>query len=208
MTLFIMNLDIFKKLAKLFNENGFSLFMIGGTSRDYLLKLEVYDYDFVSDATPKDMKKFLPDANYSFEKYGSVKIKLDGVHADITTFRKEEEYLDYRHPSKITYVKTILEDYVRRDFTINAIYIDKDMKVIDPSGGLEDLKNKVIRFIGDPETRIKEDPLRILRAERFKEKLNFRIEEKSLAAINKYRYLLDKLNPDKIKEEQRKLKVK
>ena len=208
MTLFIMYLDIFKRLAKLFNENGFSLFMIGGTSRDYLLKLEVYDYDFVSDATPKDMKKFLPDANYSFEKYGSVKIKLDGVHADITTFRKEEEYLDYRHPSKITYVKTILEDYVRRDFTINAIYIDKDMKVIDPSGGLEDLKNKVIRFIGDPETRIKEDPLRILRAERFKEKLNFRIEEKSLAAINKYRYLLDKLNPDKIKEEQRKLKVK
>lgn len=208
MTLFIMYLDIFKRLAKLFNENGFSLFMIGGTSRDYLLKLEVFDYDFVSDATPEDMKKFLPDANYSFEKYGSVKIKLDGVHADITTFRKEEEYLDYRHPSKITYVKTILEDYVRRDFTINAIYIDKDMKVIDPSGGLEDLKNKVIRFIGDPETRIKEDPLRILRAERFKEKLNFRIEEKSLAAINKYRYLLDKLNPDKIKEEQRKLKVK
>ena len=208
MTLFIMNLDIFKKLAKLFNENGFSLFMIGGTSRDYLLKLEVFDYDFVSDATPEDMKKFLPDANYSFEKYGSVKVKLDGVHADITTFRKEEGYLDYRHPNKITYVKTILEDYVRRDFTINAIYIDKDMKVIDPSGGLEDLKNKVIRFIGDPETRIKEDPLRILRAERFKEKLNFRIEEKSLAAINKYRYLLDKLNPDKIKEEQRKLKVK
>ena len=82
------------------------------------------------------------------------------------------------------------------------------MKVIDPSGGLEDLKNKVIRFIGDPETRIKEDPLRILRAERFKEKLNFRIEEKSLDAINKFRYLLDKLNPDKIKEEQRKLKVK
>lgn len=208
MTLFIMNLDIFKKLAKLFNENGFSLFMIGGTSRDYLLNLEVYDYDFVSDATPEDMKKFLPDANYHFEKYGSVKVKIDGVHVDTTTFRKEEGYLDYRHPSKITYVKSIDEDYVRRDFTINAIYIDKDMKVIDPSGGLVDLKNKTIRFIGDPETRIKEDPLRILRAERFKEKLNFRIEEKSLFAINKYRYLLDKLNPDKIKEEQRKLKVK
>lgn len=203
-----MNLNIFKSLAKLFKENGFSLFMIGGTSRDYLLNLEVYDYDFVSDATPEDMKKFLPDANYHFEKYGSVKVKIDGVHVDITTFRKEEGYLDYRHPSKITYVKSIDEDYVRRDFTINAIYINKDMKVIDPSGGLVDLKNKTIRFIGDPETRIKEDPLRILRAERFKEKLNFKIEEKSLLAINKYRYLLDKLNPDKIKEEQRKLKVK
>ena len=208
MTLFIMNLNIFKKLANLFNENGFSLFIIGGTSRDYLLGLEVLDYDFVSDATPEDMKKFLPDANYHFEKYGSVKVKVDGVHVDITTFRKEEGYLDYRHPSKITYVKTIEEDYIRRDFTINAIYIDKDMQVIDPSGGLNDLKNKTIRFIGDPETRIKEDPLRILRAERFKEKLNFKIEEESLEAINKYRYLLDKLNPEKIKEELRKLNLK
>lgn len=203
-----MNLNIFNKLANLFNENGFSLFMIGGTSRDYLLNLEVLDYDFVSDATPEDMKKFLPEANYHFEKYGSVKVKIDGVHVDITAFRKEEGYLDYRHPSKITYVKSIDEDYVRRDFTINAIYIDKDMKVIDPSGGLIDLKNKTIRFIGDPETRIKEDPLRILRAERFKEKLNFKIEEKSLLAINKYRYLLDKLNPEKIKEELRKLNLK
>lgn len=208
MTLFIMNLNIFKSLAKLFKENGFSLFMIGGTSRDYLLKLEVLDYDFVSDATPEDMKKFLPDANYHFEKYGSVRLKIDGVHVDITTFRSEGEYLDFRHPSNVKYVKTIEEDFVRRDFTINAIYIDEDMKCIDPSGGLIDLKNRVIRFIGDPIKRIKEDPLRILRAERFKEKLNFEIEEKSLEAINKYRYLLDKLNPEKVKEELRKLNHK
>ena len=203
-----MNLNIFKSLAKLFKENGFSLFMIGGTSRDYLLKLELFDYDFVSDATPEDMKKFLPDANYHFEKYGSVRLKIDGVHVDITTFRSEGEYLDFRHPNSVRYVKTIEEDFVRRDFTINAIYIDEDMKCIDPSGGLIDLKNRVIRFIGDPIKRIKEDPLRILRAERFKEKLNFEIEEKSLEAINKYRYLLDKLNPEKVKEELRKLNHK
>lgn len=203
-----MNLNLFKSLAKLFKENGFSLFMIGGTSRDYLLNLEVLDYDFVSDATPEDMKKFLPDANYHFEKYGSVKLKIDGVHVDITTFRSEGEYLDFRHPNSVKYVKTIEEDFVRRDFTINAIYIDEDMKCIDPSGGLIDLKNKVIRFIGDPIKRIKEDPLRILRAERFKEKLNFEIEEKSLGVINKYRYLLDKLNPEKVKEELRKLNHK
>lgn len=203
-----MDLNIFKSLAKIFKENGFSLFMIGGTSRDYLLKLDVLDYDFVSDATPEDMKKFLPDANYHFEKYGSVRLKIDGVHVDITTFRSEGEYLDFRHPNSVKYVKTIEEDFVRRDFTINAIYIDEDMKCIDPSGGLIDLKNRVIRFIGDPIKRIKEDPLRILRAERFKEKLNFEIEEKSLEAINKYRYLLDKLNPEKVKEELRKLNHK
>jgi len=203
-----MNLNLFKSLAKLFKENGFSLFMIGGTSRDYLLNLEVLDYDFVSDATPGDMKKFLPQANYHFEKYGSVRLKIGGVHVDITTFRSEGEYLDFRHPNSVKYVKTIEEDFVRRDFTINAIYIDEDMKCIDPSGGLNDLKNRTIRFIGDPIKRIKEDPLRILRAERFKEKLNFEIEEKSLEAINKYRYLLDKLNPEKVKEELRKLNHK
>ena len=201
MTLFIMNLEVFKKLAKLFNDNNYRLFMIGGTSRDYLLNKEVYDYDFVSDATPDDMKEFLKDANYHFEKYGSVRVKVDNVHVDITTLREEDSYLDSRHPSKIRFVK---EDYVRRDFTINAIYMDENLKVIDPSNGLVDLKNKTIRFIGDPEIRIKEDPLRILRAERFSKKLNFVIEPKSLEAIQKYRYLLDKINPEKIKEELRK----
>ena len=200
-----MNKEIFLKLAKLFNDNGFRLYMIGGTTRDYLLKKEVFDYDFVSDATPEEMKKFLLDANFTFAKFGSVKVKVDGVHVDITTLREEGEYLDYRHPSKITYVRDIEKDYVRRDFTINAIYMDEKFNIIDPSNGVEDLNNKVIRFIGDPETRIKEDPLRILRAERFETKLNFIIEDKSLMAIKKYRYLLDKINPEKIKEEMRKL---
>lgn len=204
MTLFIMNKEIFTKLAKVFNDHGYRLYMIGGTTRDYLLNKEVLDYDFVSDATPKEMKKFLPDANYQFERFGTVRVKVDGVHVDITTLRTEGEYLDYRHPSKITYVKDINKDYVRRDFTINAIYMDENFNIIDPSYGVEDLKNGIIRFIGDPEKRIQEDPLRILRAERFETKLNFIIEDKSLMAIKKYRYLLDKINPDKIREEERK----
>ena len=147
------------------------------------------------------MKSFLKDANYQFAKFGSVRIKVDRIHIDITTLRKEGEYLDYRHPSSITYVKSLDEDYVRRDFTVNAIYMDEHFKIIDPSNGVKDLENKLIRFIGEPEKRIKEDPLRILRAERFAKKLNFEIEENSKASIEKYRYLLDKINPDKIKEE-------
>lgn len=200
-----MNKDIFNKLAKLFNDNGYRLFMVGGTVRDYLLNKEVLDYDFVSDATPSEMKIFLKDGNYHFEKFGTVRVKIDGVHVDITTFRTEGEYDDFRHPSKISFVKTIEEDYIRRDFTINAIYMDEKYNVIDPSKqGLEDLKNHIIRFIGEPEKRIKEDPLRILRAERFELKLNFVIEDNSLIAIKKLRYLLDKINPEKIKEEYRK----
>lgn len=203
-----MNKEIFTKLAKLFNDNGYRLFIIGGTSRDYLLNRKVDDYDFVSDATPDDMKRFLEDANYHFEKYGSVRTKVDGVHVDITTLREEGDYLDSRHPSKISYVKEIEKDYIRRDFTINAIYLDEKLNVIDPSNGISDLKNGVIRFIGEPEKRIKEDPLRILRAERFAKKLNFVIEPKSLEAIEKNRHLLDKINPDKIREEIRKSNLK
>ena len=199
-----MNKQIFEKLNKIFEANGFELFMIGGTSRDYLLNLEVLDYDFVTNAKPEEMEKFLENPNMTFAKFGSVSTKVDGVKVDIVTFRKEEGYSDFRHPAKITFVNNIKEDYKRRDFTINAIYIDKNFDIIDPSNGVEDIKNKIIRFIGDPETRIKEDPLRICRAERFAKKLNFEIEPKSLEAIKKYRYLLDKLNPEKIKEEVRK----
>ncbi|MCQ2801727.1 MAG: CCA tRNA nucleotidyltransferase [Bacilli bacterium] len=201
-----MNKEIFTKLVNIFNENGYRLYMIGGTTRDYLLGLDVFDFDFVTDATPEEIKTFLPNADFTFAKFGSVRVKVNGVKVDVTTLRVEEDYEDFRHPGKIRFVKTIEEDYVRRDFTINAIYIDEDFKVIDPSHGLEDLNNKLIRFIGDPEKRIKEDPLRILRANRFANKLGFKIEENSQKAMEKLNYLLDKLNPDKIKEEERKSK--
>lgn len=199
-----MKLEIFKTLSTLFSDNGFVLYIVGGTSRDYLLGKEFFDYDFVTNATPEEMKKFLLEADYTFAKFGSVKVKVCDTKCDVVTFRKEEDYKDYRHPTKISYVSSLEEDYVRRDFTINAIYIDKDLKIHDPSNGVKDLKNCTIRFIGNPETRIKEDPLRILRAERFAKKLNFKFEEKTQEAIIKYRYLLDKLNPDKIKEELKK----
>ena len=201
-----MNKEIFTKLVCIFKENGYRLYMIGGTTRDYLLGLDVFDFDFVTDATPEEIKTFLPDADFTFAKFGSVRVKVDGVKVDVTTLRVEEDYEDFRHPGKIRFVKTIEEDYVRRDFTINAIYIDEDFKIIDPSNGLEDLENKLIRFIGDPEKRIKEDPLRILRAKRFANKLGFKVEENSQKAIEKLEYLLDKLNPEKIKEEERKSK--
>jgi tRNA nucleotidyltransferase/poly(A) polymerase len=104
----------------------------------------------------------------------------------------------------VIFVKTPEEDYVRRDFTINALYLTAENQVLDYCGGQEDLKNKVIRFVGDPEVRVQEDPLRILRAERFAASLSFTIEAKSQAAIDKYRYLIERLNPAKIKEEERK----
>ena len=201
-----MQNELFKFLDKVFKENGFSIFEVGGSVRDELLGLEVFDFDFATDATPEEMIKFLPDANDTFAKYGCIKYKGEHGRAEITTFRIEESYDDFRHPNKICFVKSLNEDYKRRDFTINAIYKDINGKIYDPSRGVEDLKNKTIRFIGDPDTRIKEDPLRILRAKRFASKLGFEIESESAKAMEKLAYLLEKLNPEKIKEEERKFK--
>lgn len=200
-----MQNELFKFLNQKFKENGFSIFEVGGSVRDEILNIEAYDFDFATDATPEEIIKFLPNTNTIFAKYGCIKYKGEFGKAEITTFRAEGDYKDFRHPSSIKFVKTIDEDYKRRDFTINAIYKDYEGNYYDPSNGISDLKKGVIRFIGDPETRIKEDPLRIIRAKRFAAKLGFEIEENSLKAMEKLGYLLEKLNPDKIRDEERKI---
>lgn len=197
---------VFEELKKLFKGTGFRIYMVGGTVRDLLLGLKVADYDFVTDATPDEMKGFLPGISSVFAKFGCVRMKISGYDVDITTLREEGEYDDSRHPSYVKFVKDLEIDYRRRDFTINGMYIDEDYKLIDLCGGLSDLNNKIIRFIGDPETRIKEDPLRILRAKRFAMLFGFEIEEKSKKALEMNMSLLEKLNPEKIKEEERKAK--
>ena len=200
------NLETFEKLFNLFFENGYSLFMVGGTVRDYLLGLELFDMDVVTNATPEDMKKFLPTADYTFARFGSVKYKLDDVKFDITTLRKEAGYIDARHPNKIIFCDSLEEDVRRRDFTINGLYMDNNFKVYDFVGGQLDLENKIIRMIGDPDKRIKEDPLRIIRALRFSIEFGFSIGEDLQKSIENNKELLKKLNPEKVKEELHKSK--
>ena len=199
-----MSIEAFDYLKDLFRKNGFRLYVVGGTVRDFLLGKEITDLDFVTDATPEDEMKFIPEGDFTFKKFGAVRYPFKGKHIDITTLRQEGEYNDSRHPSSVIFVKDPKLDYVRRDFTINAMYLDEEYNVIDFSTGQEDLKKKLIRFIGDPHKRIEEDPLRIARAERFAKTLGFEIEEKTLEAIKDKRDLLAKLNPEKLKEEQRK----
>lgn len=201
-----MNKNVFDKVALIFNQHGHRLYMVGGATRDFLLERPILDYDFVTDATPDEMKTFLKDADYTFARFGTVRLKVNHVKVDITTLRVESEYTDYRHPSKVTFTRSIKEDYVRRDFTINAIYMDEEYNIIDYCGGLQDLNNKLIRFIGDPDKRIKEDPLRIIRAERFEKKLGFKIEDETFKAIERNRHLIDELNPLKVEAELNKMK--
>lgn len=201
-------LALFDDIATLFNKHGFKLFMVGGTSRDFLLEREILDFDFATDATPEEMKVFLPDANYRFSEFGTVSIKVDGIILEITTLRVEGDYIDYRHPASITFVKEPRLDYVRRDFTVNAIYIDEHYNILDFSTGLVDLHDNVIKMIGDPTTRFQEDPLRIIRALRFKVKLGFRFDPILEEAIYKNAYLVANLNPQKITAEKAKVMKK
>ena len=146
------------------------------------------------------------DAIDTFKKYGFIKCHYENIKFDITTLRIEGTYKDSRHPSKIKYVTDLKKDYIRRDFTINAMYLDSYFILYDYCNGQEDLKNHLIRFVGKPKARIKEDPLRIIRAIRFALIYGFAFEEKTEKAMKKYSYLLDKLNKDKIKEEVHKIK--
>jgi tRNA nucleotidyltransferase/poly(A) polymerase len=196
--------EIFLRLSSLYAEHGHRLFLIGGTSRDLLLGIDPSDIDLVTDATPEEEKAFLPDLEMTFARFGSVHLKTEAGDIDITTLRRESGYKDSRHPSKIEFIRDLKEDSLRRDFTINALYIDCQGNVSDYHGGLEDLKNRLIRFIGDPATRIQEDPLRILRAERFAKRLGFQIEENTQKAMEEHRDLLRLLNPEKIAMEMKK----
>lgn len=182
--------------------------MIGSSSRDYLLNREIKDFDFVSDATPNEAIKFLDNnkLDLSFIKFGVIKYKYDNdIKIDIVTLRKEAGYADFRHPINIEFSKDIYVDYLRRDFTINAIYIDEKYNVIDPTNkGIEDLNNKILRAIGDPLIRFNEDPLRILRGYRFQKEYDLTIERNTLIGMINNQDLIKNLNEYKLEEEKKK----
>ena len=194
----------FFELSKIFEQKGYHLYLVGGTVRDILLNLPLADMDVVTDANPDEMKFFV-EGDYTFSRMGSVKCKVNDVRIDITTLRKEKHYKDYRHPATIRFVKDLKKDYVRRDFTINAMYMDKHFELIDYCHGLSDLNSRLIRMVGNPKKRIKEDPLRILRAIRFSLTYDFVIEPHLEKAMIQSIKLLDRLSKDKIKQEIRKI---
>ena len=196
----------FQQLADLFDKHGYRLLLVGGTVRDYLLGLPLEDMDAVSDATPEEIISFLPNVDQTFARLGSLKYKdEDGIKFDITTLRRESGYTDSRHPNKVIFVKEPEDDYPRRDFTVNAMYMDKDLKIYDFCNGQKDLKNRVLRMVGNPDQRLKEDPLRILRAIRFHLMFNLKIEKNLLEAMRDRFYLLENITDAKIRSELNKI---
>ena len=199
-------LQEFQDLAKVFNSQGYRLYLVGGTVRDYLLKLPLDDMDAVTDATPEEVLSFLPNADKTFARLGSLKYKnANSTKFDITTLRKESDYQDSRHPNNIIFVKDLKIDYLRRDFTINAMYLDEKLNVIDYCEGQKDLENKVLKMVGDPFLRLKEDPLRILRAIRFCLMFNLKIDSELYQAMQENVGLLKNITDAKIRNELNKI---
>ena len=198
------NVDI---AINLLQPAGFEAYAVGGCVRDSLLGKTPNDWDITTSAKPEDMKSVFADFHCidTGIKHGTVTVVIDGEPLEITTFRLDGEYEDNRHPKSVTFTSNLGADLGRRDFTVNAMAYSKKTGTVDLFGGQNDLKNKIIRCVGDPDRRFNEDALRILRALRFASALDFEIEEKTAQSLLKNRALLGNISEERIAKELLKL---
>ena len=200
------------KVLQTLESGGFEAYVVGGAIRDLLTDTLVKDWDFTTDATPEEIIKLFKEAYYD-NRFGTVgiaakhleeqfglKSETDKVY-EITTFRSESEYSDKRRPDKVTWGKSLKDDLKRRDFTINAMALDKKLKLIDPFEGEKDLDNKLIKAVGEANKRFQEDALRMMRAIRIASQLGFSLETKTLAAIAKNSVLIKQISAERVRDE-------
>ncbi len=180
--------------------NGYEAYFVGGCVRDHLLGLPINDIDITTSAVPYQVLNLFRSEPTGV-KYGTVTITDERVNIEVTTFRTEEGYADFRRPETVEFTVDVLEDLKRRDFTINALIMDENYKVYDYVDGLKDLKGKVIRAIGDANQRFSEDSLRLLRAIYFQAKLGFEIEENTLNSMKENAHLLTHLPNERVLDE-------
>ncbi len=191
------------------NNVGYEAYAVGGCVRDSLMGKSPHDWDICTSALPLKIKEVFSGCPVieTGIKHGTVTVVIDGNHIEITTFRKDGNYTDSRHPENVEFVTSLEEDLKRRDFTINALCfsISEEEKIIDLFGGKADIENKIIRCVGKPEERFGEDALRILRAMRFASTLGFEIEEETSRAIHLMKDRLLKISAERCRDELVKL---
>lgn len=203
-----MNFDISegaRKILSALNQKGYDAYIVGGAIRDLIMGRTPHDYDIATSALPNQIKSIFPCTIDTGIKHGTVTVMDSHASFEVTTFRTDGEYKDTRHPEDVKFISDVKGDMLRRDFTINALAYNENEGVIDCVGGLDDIKNKVIRCVGEPEVRFKEDALRMLRAIRFSVVLGFEIEERTKTAIKKYSILIKKVSAERIREELEKI---
>lgn len=182
---------------------GFQAYAVGGCVRDSLLGTVPGDWDICTSALPEETEACFSDLRVveTGLKHGTVTVIFQGVPYEITTFRSDGNYLDHRRPQQVSFVRTLKEDLLRRDFTINAMAVGLDGEIQDPFGGRQDLTDGIIRCVGDPDTRFTEDALRILRGLRFASRLGFSIAPETAAAMERNKNLLSYVSGERIYKE-------
>lgn len=190
-----------QKLVQLLRDHGYEAYWAGGCVRDMLLGIHPKDFDIATSAKPDEIQKLIPKTIEIGKKFGVILAIVNEHHFEIATFRSDSGYSDGRRPDAVIFTSA-KEDALRRDFTINALFYDpiKD-KIIDYIDGQKDIEEKIIKFIGDPHTRILEDHLRLLRAVRFKNTFNFRYHPETYNAIKKHAALITKISRERIRDE-------
>ena len=202
------NIEIPQKVKNIiakFLENKAEIYIVGGACRDLLLGRVVNDWDFTTNLPPEEMKKLFPKNSFYNNNFGTLSILWkDEEIFEVTTFRTERGYSDGRHPDEVKWGKSLKEDLERRDFTINAIaikIIDDKLTIIDMFEGQKDLESKLIRTVGNPDDRFKEDALRLIRAVRIAGQIGFNIEVKTLKSIQENASLIQNIAGERIRDE-------
>jgi tRNA nucleotidyltransferase (CCA-adding enzyme) len=198
---FLSAVPVLEKLE----EAGYEAYFVGGSVRDYLLNRPINDVDIATSATPIEVKQIFSKTVDIGIEHGTVLVLLQNQSYEITTFRAEAEYVDYRRPKEVAFIRNLTDDLERRDFTMNAIAMDKSGKLVDPFNGQAAIKEKVIRTVGKAEDRFQEDALRMIRAIRFVSQLSFRIDEETRSALSRLVHLLENIAVERKHAELEKL---
>ena len=188
-------------IIKTIESGGFEAFIVGGCVRDMLIGITPSDYDITTNALPTQIKSIFKKTVDTGIKHGTVTVMIDKNPLEITTMRRDGKYTDNRHPDSVEFTSAITEDLSRRDFTVNAIAYSEKSGICDPFGGYDDIKNQVIRCVGNADARFGEDALRIFRAVRFSSVLGFGIEEKTAQSVLKNREKLKNVSAERIRSE-------
>ena len=188
-------------VLKQLEQAGYEAYFVGGAVRDLILKRPIHDIDIATSAYPEEVKQIFPKTIDTGIKHGTVTVLNDGASYEITTFRTESGYQDFRRPDHVTFVQNLAEDLKRRDFTINALAMNRTGEVIDLFNGLGDLQKHLIKAVGDPMKRFHEDALRMMRAVRFMSQLNFELESQTKEAVSDLHQLLSKISVERIRDE-------
>lgn len=194
-----------KEIIEILESHNHQAYFVGGCVRDLLLNRTIGDIDIATSALPEDIQQIFPKVIPVGIEHGTVIVRYESESFEVTTFRLDGEYLDQRHPNHVEFIDNIECDLKRRDFTINAIAMDRHGNILDPYEGKKDLQKKLIRTVGNGFERFMEDPLRIIRALRFSSELGFLIEEQTLSHMTALKEQIDHLAIERITNECEKL---